>query len=241
MYSNNPYASPSYATAAIDAPLSARVSFLQKTYLHLFAAVVLFGGALGLMVSTPAFAEPLTAFAFKQWWVIMLSYMGISWVAQSMAASQASEPVQYAGLILYAIAEAVIFTPLLYILKHHVAGGEAIIVQAALITLLTFGGLTGVVFFTRQDFSFLRNFLWMAGLAALGLAFAGSFGVVSLGTWFVLGMIVLMCGYILFDTSNVLHHYPTTAHVAASLALFASMATLFWYVLRLVMAFRSEE
>jgi FtsH-binding integral membrane protein len=62
------------------------------------------------------------------------------------------------------------------------------------------------------------------------------FTPLSLGIWFVVGMIVLMSGYILYDTSNILHHYRTTQHVAAALALFASVATLFWYVLQFVMA-----
>jgi FtsH-binding integral membrane protein len=48
-------------------------------------------------------------------------------------------------------------------------------------------------------------------------------------------MILLASGYILYDTSNVLHHYRTDQYVAASLALFAAVALLFWYVLRLLM------
>jgi FtsH-binding integral membrane protein len=48
-------------------------------------------------------------------------------------------------------------------------------------------------------------------------------------------MIVFACGYILYDTSNVIHRYRIGQHVAASLALFASVALLFYYVLRLLM------
>ena len=40
-------------------------------------------------------------------------------------------------------------------------------------------------------------------------------------------MIVLACGYILYHTSNILHQYRIGQHVAASLALFASVALLF--------------
>ena len=47
-------------------------------------------------------------------------------------------------------------------------------------------------------------------------------------------------GYILYDTSNVLHHYRTDQHVAASLALFASLATLFWYMIRLLMILNDD-
>ena len=57
----------------------------------------------------------------------------------------------------------------------------------------------------------------------------------------LLAMIGFACGYILYDTSNILHHYRTDQHVAASLALFASVALLFWYVLRLLMALSSRD
>ena len=51
-------------------------------------------------------------------------------------------------------------------------------------------------------------------------------------------MIALAGGAILYDTSNVLHHYPQDRYVAASLELFASVALMFWYVLRLLMSRR---
>jgi hypothetical protein len=43
---------------------------------------------------------------------------------------------------------------------------------------------------------------------------------------------------ILYDTSNVLHHYPEDRYVGAALQLFASVALMFWYVLRLFMGSR---
>jgi len=46
-------------------------------------------------------------------------------------------------------------------------------------------------------------------------------------------MIALACGYILYQTSNVLHHYRIGQHVAAALALFASVALLLWYLILL--------
>jgi FtsH-binding integral membrane protein len=48
-------------------------------------------------------------------------------------------------------------------------------------------------------------------------------------------MIALACGYILYDTSNVMQRYRTNQHVAAALALFAAVMLLFWYVLRILL------
>jgi FtsH-binding integral membrane protein len=39
----------------------------------------------------------------------------------------------------------------------------------------------------------------------------------------------------------VLHHYRVGQHVAASLALFASVALLFWYILQLLMSLTSRD
>ena len=44
------------------------------------------------------------------------------------------------------------------------------------------------------------------------------------------------CGTILYSTSKVMHDYQTDQYVAASLELFAAVALLFWYVLRLLMS-----
>ena len=57
----------------------------------------------------------------------------------------------------------------------------------------------------------------------------------SLGLWFSVAMVVLAAGYILYNTSNIIHHYHTGQYVAASLALFASVALLFWYVVQIFM------
>ena len=58
----------------------------------------------------------------------------------------------------------------------------------------------------------------------------------NLGTWFSVGMVGLAGAAILYDTSNVLHHYPEDRYVAAALELFASMALMFWYVLQLFLS-----
>ena len=58
----------------------------------------------------------------------------------------------------------------------------------------------------------------------------------ELGTWFSVAMVAFAGAAILYDTSNVLHHYPEDRYVAGALQLFASVALMFWYVLRLFMS-----
>ena len=78
-------------------------------------------------------------------------------------------------------------------------------------------------------------------LLAFGLIIAGLIFGFSLGLLFSFAMVAVASGWILYDTSNVLHHYRTDQHVAASLTLFASVALLFYYILRILIAVSSDR
>jgi FtsH-binding integral membrane protein len=60
-------------------------------------------------------------------------------------------------------------------------------------------------------------------------------------TIFCFAMVALASGAILYNTSNILHHYRTDQHVAAALALFAAVALLFWYILQIIMRTSSRD
>ena len=78
---------------------------------------------------------------------------------------------------------------------------------------------------------------WAMILALVAIVSAVIFGF-SLGTWFSVAMVGVAGAAILYDTSNVLNHYPEDRYVAGALQLFASVALMFWYVLQLFMASR---
>jgi len=169
------------------------------------------------------------------WLLAMGAFIVVGWLASRTAHTATTMGAQYAALGAYVVAEAVIFVPLLYIANYYAPGA---IQSAASVTLLGFAGLTAVAFISRKDFSFLGSVLRWAGLAALGLIIAGVVFGFQLGTFFSVAMIAFAGGAILYDTSNILHHYPEDRYVGASLELFASVALLFWYVLRLLIASR---
>ena len=98
-----------------------------------------------------------------------------------------------------------------------------------------------MVLVTKKDFSFLRMGLALAGLLALGLIVAAILFGFELGVLFSLAMVGLASGYIVYYTSNVLHHYRTDQHVAAALSLFASIALMFWYILRLFLILSGDD
>jgi len=222
---------------AADAALDARAAFIRRTYLHVFGAIAAFVGLEAIVFNIEAIKMPLVNAIGQNWWMALIAFMIVSWLAGRWAVSGTSQGVQYLGLALYVLAEAVIFVPLLFIASQV---GDDIIPMAAGLTLFIFGGLTVAVMVTKQDFSFLRGALWLGSIAALGLIFASMLVGFQLGIVFVVAMIVLMSGFILYETSNILHHYHTDQHVAAALALFAAIATLFWYVIQLLMHLSDE-
>lgn len=208
-----------------------RAAFIRKTYAHLAIAVGTFAVLVGILVNTPtAEAVAIRMTGGFSWLIVLAAFMGVSWLAQSMARSDTSRALQYAGLLLFVVAESIIFLPLLYVATVY-SGGIETIAKAGVVTFGLFLGLSAVVFLTRKDFSFLGPILAIGGFVALGFIVSGvAFGF-GLGNIFAFAMVAFAGGAILYETSNMLHHYRTDQYVAASLGLFASVALLFWYIL----------
>ncbi|MFK7991649.1 MAG: Bax inhibitor-1 family protein [Sandaracinaceae bacterium] len=225
--------------AAIDASVDARAGFLVKTYLHLVMAIFAFTFLeIGIFRtgSDVVFMNALNTYLPGRLGqiVVLGLFMASGFVANRWARSSTSPAMAYAGLGLAVVAWSIMFIPMLSAAVHYTDPG--LLPSAALTTLVLFGGLTGIVFLTRKDFSFLRGILGVATLGALGTIVASLVFDLSLGTLFSGAMVVLAGGYVLYDTSNVLHHYRTDQHVPAALALFGSIALMFWYVLRIFMS-----
>lgn len=231
----NPYAT--WGLVAAQAETNERAAFIRATYLHLFGAVLAFVGIEALLLNTGV-AQRLTEMVADGgrggWFLVLAGFLGVSWLANKWATSGTSLATQYAGLGLYVVGEALVFAPLIYMAGAF--GPQHVLTQAALLTGLVFAGLTAVVFVTGADFSFLRGVLSVVGLIALGLIASSLLFGFTLGTLFSGAMIVFASAYILYDTSNVLHRYRIGQHVAASLALFASVALLFWYILQMLIS-----
>lgn len=221
----------------MDAPAEQRAAFIRRTYAHLAGAVVVFIGLVAALLQwsgAGALAQRMTE--GYTWLLVLGIFMVVSYVADRWARSDTSAGVQYLGLGLLVAAYAVVFLPLLYVATYYVGGD--VIVTAGLITGALFFGLTGVVFITRKDFSFLRSILMIGGMLALGLIVCSILFSFNLGLVFSFAMVALAAVGILYTTSNILHEYRPDQHVAASLALFASLAMMFFYILRILIALR---
>jgi len=224
-----------HAVAAASA--EERSAFIRRTYAHLAGAVALFVVLEAILLQMPFTPRLIQAMAGSRygWLAVLGMFMVVGYVADRWARSVESVGMQYLGLLLYVVAEAIIFLPLLFVAAYMTESPD-VIKSAGLLTGPLVAGLTGTVFITRKDFSFLRTGLTIAAFVGLALIVASILFGFSLGTLFSVVMVGLAGGYILYSTSNVLHHYRTDQHVAAALALFAAVALMFWFILRLFMS-----
>jgi len=235
--SDNPYAPDSMSTAAF-AVEEERTAFLRQTYSHLAGAILGFA-LVEFMIFSVVPSETLNGIMAQLansqygWLIVLGAFMAVSWIADSWARSSTSRSMQYAGLALYVVAEAVIFVPLLY---TAISFSPNAISTAVIMTTVMFGGLTVMVFVTRADFSWMGRWLCIAGFAVMGTIVCSILFGFQLGTLFIGALIVFACASILYQTSNILHHYRTDQYVAAALSLFASVALLFYYVLMLLVS-----
>ncbi|HVE16360.1 MAG TPA: Bax inhibitor-1 family protein, partial [Chthoniobacterales bacterium] len=217
-----------------------RSQFLRRTYMHLAGALVALVGLEAILL-TPSIAIPATQLmlgAQYSWLAVLALFMGASWLAQKWAMSGTSMTVQYAGLGLYVVAEAIVLLPILTIAMHQLKEPN-LIAMAGMITAGLFLGLTAIVVTTKKDFTFLGGILKVGGFVALGFIVASIVFGFSLGTLFAAVMVAFVGAVILYQTSAIFYQYSTNQYVAASLGLFASVATMFIYVLSLLMGRRN--
>ena len=238
------------AGAVATVGVSDRVAFLRKTYAHLGIALIAFGAVTAFMM------KDMTATSLKfaiwgsqgfNWLLVLAMFIGVNIGAQKLAQAETSRGLQYLGLGLAVVMWSLLIQPMIWVAVFKFGDPSAIlsgsgdgllsakaalvIGESAVITLAIFIGLTLTVFMTRKDFSFMRGVLSICTFGALGVIVASIIFGFSLGALFSGFMILLMSGYILYQTTLVMNYFRPTQHVAAALMLFATVVTLFLYVL----------
>ena len=218
------------APPLLDAGVDSRLNFLRKTYaLFTLGVGVAAGGALaGMTVLRPMLYGPgilalLVGFLIAQvalWFVSRVPVVNV--------------------LTFFAVAalDGMLLAPLLErtLLTQGIVAGTTNIMVAFGGTSVAFLGLTAYVFITRKDFSFLGGFLAFAFLGMLGVVLISLFTGLSPGMWIAYNAVgLLLAGaYVLYTTSNMLHHYSEQDWVLAAVALLVDFVLMFTYLLRLL-------
>jgi hypothetical protein len=219
-----------------------RAKFIQNTYLHLSGAVIGFIIVEYLFFQT-GIAETLFNLAVSTrfaWFAFLGIFSLLGWLSRELTSKANEINLQYFGLGIYVLGEALIFAPMLYVAQYY-TGDPNLISTAAILTLFMFGGLATVAFTTKQDFYFLGSILKVAAWLALGLIICSILFGFQLGIIFSGAMLGFACAAILYDTSNIIYRYRSSQYVAASLQLFASVALLFYYVVSILIKLNSRN
>jgi FtsH-binding integral membrane protein len=209
-----------------------RADFMRRVYTRLVAGVAAFV-LIEAYLFTSGLAVAITEFVFSTSWLLILGgFMVVSWLANSVALRAATPASQWGGYLLLVAANALIFAPMLVIAELQVPGTVA---QAGQYAVGGFVVLSVIAHRSSRDFTWLGASLrWFGILALAGIALAVLTGF-QLGTWFSLAMIGFAGAAILYETQVILRETPPGRETVAAMALFSSLALLFWYVLRLFM------
>lgn len=228
----NPYAINEVAASAASA--DARATFLQRTYSLLLAGVFCFAATLWAAANVPA-VNSLAVGLYQGGMILCLVVViGGGYLVRKVAHRH---PINLIAYFAYTFVFGLLLAP---IVLFSAQAMPDVLTQASLITVLIFTGLTGYVFVSGKDFSFMGGALAIGMFAMLGVGLAGYLIGFEVGLWYSAAGVVLFSGYILYDTSRVLHHLPTNAHVAAAIELFVSLILLFQHVLHLLMSVNND-
>jgi len=207
---------------------SVRNGFLRKVYSLLTIQLVITGGFCALFSFTPA----LITFSMDYWWLIYVMLIPVIVLLVALMCNSKKYPLNLILLFSFTICESFLLGLLCGNLADNIGGWA--IMGCFITTAGVFVIITIFVFVTKKDFSFLLVFL-IAGIFIVGLAFF-VWWIVSLATynvnqWAVFGISIagalVMCGWILYDTSKIVLHYSPDMYIDAVVALYLDFINLF--------------
>jgi len=122
------------------------------------------------------------------------------------------------------------------ILSHYLAlsNGTEIVMQALGGTALIFFGLSAYALTTKKDFSFLNGFLFVGMMVVVVAMIANIFlAIPAMSLAISAAVVMLMSGFILFDTSRIINGGETN-YIRATVSLYLNIYNIFIHLLALL-------
>ena len=250
MYSPNPMQQQHQST--FENVGTSSLAYLRKVY-ALFGGGIVFtivGAFVALYAGTPsAIADangdtvavpPVIAFGLEHYFVMLALFFGAFFAASAL---RYKPGINVAALFGYTFVTGLFIAPSIFIAMVMASQGATLdpspVRDAFLLTGAAFAGLTGYVFVTKKDFSFLGASLSAGLWVIIGASILGFFlhsaafhlAIASVG-------VLLFVGYILYDTSRILRDRTQRDPVGAALSLFLDVVNLFLFLLRILSSAR---
>jgi modulator of FtsH protease len=129
------------------------------------------------------------------------------------------------------------------VINHYLnmPGGSQVVMTAMGGTGVIFLALSGYALSTRKDFSFMAGFLMVGMFVVLGAALLNIFmGMSAVFLAINAAIVMLMSGFILFETSQLVHGGERN-YIMATASLFLSILNLFQALLHILGAFSGDD
>lgn len=214
------------------------VTFYRKTYQTAGGCFLAWIAVLLVMFYSGAMFNIAGALLSVNWLIVLAVFFMATWGANILLAKD-DRSSQMFGAAIYILGYAVIFCPLLLLAAHY-AGGMAVAVDtifgpALAVTILISFGLIIAGHTIKSDLKILQPIIAIGSIAALVAIIFASLTAFTLGSWFVIGMVVLMCISIFYQVSRFKYEYSYNQYFSAGVSLFASFVVLLWYIIQFFM------
>lgn len=225
----NPFAYSSQPMTVAQSSVEVRLGFIRKTYALFMAGILMSIVAGTICLQVPAVTS-LSLMILNSPLLAIVLLFGLSMGAQAVSRV---EGLNYVALFGFTAFMGFLFAPILAMYEMSAPG---IVSQAAFLTTTIFGSLTAYVFVTKKDFNFMGGIL-AVGLIALiigGLANVFLFKNGGASYWMAWVTVFLFSGFVLYDTSRIIHRYDAKGYCSAALALFLDFFNMFMAILRIL-------
>jgi len=123
---------------------------------------------------------------------------------------------------------------------YYLAVNPSIVMTALGGTGVIFLALSGYALTTRKDFSFMAGFLMVGMFVIIGASLLNIFlGIPALSLAMNAAVVMIMSGFILYETSSIIHGGETN-YIMATASLFLSILNLFSALLHLLGAMNDD-
>jgi FtsH-binding integral membrane protein len=217
-------------TVAFAAP-DVKADFIRKVY-QLFLVSILVTVGVGWYCAQPAVLPGVRAAA-------PVIYIALFVSGIAMAFMRRTSGLNIGVYMLFSALWGAAVGPLLVMVDRFAPG---IPLQAATMTVAAFTGLSVYALTSKKDFSYLGGFLCASLLALIIGGFVLMFFHSSmLSLLYSIGGIVIFCGYILYDTSQIIHRLGPDEAVGGAISLYLDFINLFMFILRLLMTLQGRD
>lgn len=215
-------------TAHLEGMLGAN-RVIRNTYALLSMTLLFSAATAGIAMATNA--PPM------HWLMVLGGYFGLLFLTSALRNSAwgVASVFVLTGFMGYTLG------PMLNFYISTLSNGMELVLMALGGTGAIFLTLSAYALTTRKDFSFIRGFV-LAGIIVIFLASIGAvvFHMSGLALAVSAAAIVLMAGFILYQTSEMVHGGETN-YIMATVGLYVALFNLFTSLLHLLGAFAGER